>query len=99
MASYNLSGALTVAARREGLEQIDHVLLSEDAMRVFAVQGDFNSPLRRFTDVEVVNGMNTPLTQSSSDWLRLNPQMPSVQASTPATPEADVQMSQPPIPH
>jgi len=71
--------------------------LSEDATRIFAVQGDFNSPLRRFTDVDVVNGMRTPLTQSSSDWPRLDPRMPSVQANTPATPSADVQMSQPPL--
>jgi hypothetical protein len=99
LASHNLSGALAVAARREGLERIDHVLLSEDATRVFAVQGEFNSPLRRFTHVEVVNGMNTPLAQSSGDWLQLEPQACSAHGATPMMPSVGVQMTQPRIPH
>jgi hypothetical protein len=99
MASYNLSGALAVAARREGLERIDHVLLSDDAARVFAVQGDFNSPLRRFADVGVVSGMNASLMQSSADWAQLEPLAASAPAPAPVRPSAEVQMTQPRIPH
>jgi hypothetical protein len=63
------------------------------------VQGEFNSPLRRFTHVEVVNGMNTPLAQSSGDWLQLEPQACSAHGATPMMPSVGVQMTQPRIPH
>jgi putative chitinase len=76
--SYNLCGALALAARQQGLERIDHVLLSEDAMRAIAVQGDAHSLLRHFADVDVMSGITTPLAQSSADWPQLHPQtMPS----------------------
>lgn len=69
LSSYNLSGALALAARHEGLERIDRVVLSEDASRVIAVQGEFGSPLLRLADVDVLQGINTPLAQSSAaEW-------------------------------
>lgn len=82
--SFNLSGALAVAARREGLERIDQVILGEDACRAFAVQGETHSPLRRFADVDVVSGVNTPLAQSSMDWSQLQTRnTPGVKAPSP----------------
>lgn len=94
--SYNLSGALALAARKEGLERIDQVILSEDASRAFAVQGDMSSPLRRFASVDVVSGINTPLAQSSTDWSQFQtPGMPNVQAPAPLMQSADVQIAQP----
>lgn len=94
--SYNLSGALAVAARKEGLERIDQVLLSEDASRAIAVQGDIRSPLRRFADVDVVSGVSTPLSQSSTDWSQFQlPGMQNVQAPTPLMQSADAQVAQP----
>ena len=94
--SYNLSGALAVAARKEGLERIDQVLLSKDASRAIAVQGDMHSPLRRFADVDVVSGISTPLAQSSTDWsLFQAPEKQNVQAPTPLMQSADVQVTQP----
>ncbi|HET6431261.1 peptidoglycan-binding domain-containing protein [Dyella sp.] len=94
--SYNLSGALAVAARKEGLERIDQVLLSKDASRAIAVQGDLHSPLRRFADVDVVTGVNTPLAQSSTDWAQFQvPGMQNVQAPAPLMQSADAQVAQP----
>jgi putative chitinase len=93
--SYNLAGVLALAARREGLERIDQVILSDDASRAFAVQGDIRSPLRRFADVDVVSGINTPLPQSSTGW----PQVQAagtqhVQAPTPSVQTADGPVAQ-----
>lgn len=94
--SYNLSGALALAARKEGLERIDQVILSEDASRAIAVQGDIRSPLRRFADVDVVSGVSTPLAQSSTDWSHFQvPGMQHMQAPTPLMQSADVQVAQP----
>ncbi|ODV15368.1 MAG: hypothetical protein ABT19_09535 [Rhodanobacter sp. SCN 68-63] len=94
--SYNLSGALALAARKEGLERIDQVLLSKDASRAIAVQGDMHSPLRRFADVDVVSGISTPLAQSSTDWSQFQvPEKQNVQAPTPLMQSADVQAAQP----
>lgn len=94
--SYNLSGALALAARKEGLERIDQVILSEDASRAIAVQGDIRSPLRRFADVDVVSGVSTPLAQSSTDWSQFQaPGRQNVHALTPLMQSADVQVAQP----
>jgi len=96
--SYNLSGALALAAQKEGLERIDQVILSEDASRAIAVQGDIRSPLRRFADVDVVSGISTPLAQSSTDWSQLQaPGLQNVQAPTPLMQSADAQPPQPPL--
>lgn len=66
--SDNLAGSLAIAAHHGGLTRVDHVLLSEDANRAFAVQGDLNSPLKRFTDVPVAQAIDTPIAQSSAHW-------------------------------
>lgn len=94
--SYNLSGALALAARKQGLDRIDRVILSEDASRAIAVQGDIHSPLRRLADVDVVNGVNTTLAQSSTDWSRFeSPEVTDLQTPTPSMQAAEVQMAQP----
>ncbi|AND68947.1 chitinase-like protein [Dyella thiooxydans] len=93
--SYNLSGVLALAARREGLERIDHVVLSDDATRAIAVQGDLRSPLRRLADVDVLAGVNTPLAQSSTDWTQFQSPGWAVQAPSPLMQTADVQAPQP----
>jgi hypothetical protein len=94
--SYNLSGVLAVAARREGLARIDHVVLSDDATRAIAVQGDLRSPLRRLADVDVVGGVNTSLAQSSTDWSQIQvPGMQNMQAPSPLIQTVDAQVAQP----
>lgn len=93
--SYNLSGVLAVSAEREGLERIDHVVLSEDGTRAIAVQGDLHSPLRRLADVDVLSGVNTPLAQSSTDWTQFRAPAQTMQAPSPLIQTAEVQASQP----
>ncbi len=68
--SDNLAAALAVAAHGNGLSQVDHVVLSDDASRAYAVQGDINSLFKRYTDVNVSQAIATPLAQSSTQWHR-----------------------------
>lgn len=63
--SDQLSGHLAVAAKREGLSGIDHVVLSQDASRTFAVQGRLEDPTHQRVAVDTVQGLNTPLAQST----------------------------------
>ena len=59
-------------------------------------EGDIHSPPRRFADVAVVSGINTPLAQSTMDWSQFQPQeMQNTQAPTPLMPSADAQVAQP----
>jgi hypothetical protein len=96
--SDNLAGTLATAAHHNGLTRIDHVLLSKDADRAFAVQGDLNSPLKRFIDVHVVQALDTPIAQSSVQWQR-GIQQPAPVPVTPSmqqtqNPQADLPVMQ-----
>jgi hypothetical protein len=66
--SDNLAAALAIAAHGNGLSRVDHVVLSDDASRAYAVQGDINSLFKRYTDVNVAQAIGTPLAQSSAQW-------------------------------
>ena len=65
--SQNVAGSLAVAAQRAGLSRIDHVLISDDGSRIYAVQGDLNSPHKRMAEVPTQQAVNTPLEQSSRE--------------------------------
>jgi hypothetical protein len=68
---HNFAGAIAVNARGEGLDRIDHVLLSDDASRTFAVQGPLHSRNgldRQIAGMDTVQSLNTPLAQSSEAW-------------------------------
>ena len=64
--SQNLAGALTDAARRDGLTQIDRVMLSEDKTHTYAVQGDIDSPFKRVASVDTAQAAATPLKDSTT---------------------------------
>ncbi|WP_266158891.1 XVIPCD domain-containing protein [Dyella silvatica] len=66
--SDNLAAALVVAARRDGMHEVNHAVLSDDASRAFAVQGDLNSPFKRMTQVPTEQAVNTSVAQSSQAW-------------------------------
>lgn len=66
--SDNLSAATVVAARQAGLERIDHVVLSEDGGRAYAVQGDLGSPFKRVAEVRTQDAVNTSIERSSANW-------------------------------
>lgn len=64
----SLAGALAVEATSKGLNRIDHVLLNDDASRVFAVQGAPRSVEQKLASVDTVAAINTSLEQSSAQW-------------------------------
>ncbi|ULU26916.1 XVIPCD domain-containing protein [Dyella terrae] len=66
--SDNLAAALTVAARQGGMNQIHHVVLSDDASRAYAVEGDIKSPFKRIAQVDTAQAMATPIERSSATW-------------------------------
>jgi peptidoglycan hydrolase-like protein with peptidoglycan-binding domain len=61
----NFAGSLTSAATAAGFSRIDHVALSDDANRGYAIQGDLNSPFKKYVEVDVMQAIQTPLAQSS----------------------------------
>jgi hypothetical protein len=61
----NFAGSLTSAATAAGFSRIDHVALSDDANRGYAIQGDLNSPFKKYVEVDVMQAVQTPLAQSS----------------------------------
>jgi hypothetical protein len=66
--SENLAGALTVEARRNGMNRIDHVEMNSDFSRAYAVQGDANSPFKKFAEVPTEIGVGTSIESSSFQW-------------------------------
>jgi hypothetical protein len=50
------------------MSRVDHVVLSDDASRAYAVQGDTNSLFKRYTDVNVGQAVATSVAQSSAHW-------------------------------
>lgn len=90
--SDNFAGSLAVAARKAGLERIDHVVLSEDGSRAYAVQGDLSSPFKRMAEMPTQEAVNTPLERSSAQWQQAAAQQ---QAAQPGPPR-DVQPGQAP---
>ncbi|HEY4093537.1 MAG TPA: XVIPCD domain-containing protein [Luteibacter sp.] len=66
--SDNLAASLTVAARKEGLDKVNHVLLDDPGVRTYAVQGELNSPLKQLASVDTAQAVATPVAQSSAQW-------------------------------
>ncbi|WP_170207627.1 peptidoglycan-binding domain-containing protein [Luteibacter pinisoli] len=69
-ASCNLAGSLAVAACSHGMHRIDHVVMSDDGARAYAVQGDLNSPFKVHANVDVAQSVNTPLEQSGAAFVQ-----------------------------
>ena len=66
--SANFAGALAAESRAGGMTRIDHLVLSDDASRAYAVQGDLNSPFKTYASVPVAQAVVQPLEQSSQAW-------------------------------
>lgn len=61
----NLAAALVPAARDGGLTQVDHLLASKDGSKLFAVQGDPQSPARRMVALDVASASHQSVETSS----------------------------------
>ncbi|BDU21718.1 XVIPCD domain-containing protein [Dyella sp. GSA-30] len=64
--SDNLAGAITVEAAKKGMTDVHSVHLSDDKSKVYAVQGDPNSPLKQMAEVSTVQAVNTSIAQSTN---------------------------------
>jgi peptidoglycan hydrolase-like protein with peptidoglycan-binding domain len=74
--SSQLAGSLTAGAAKEGLTRIDHVALSDDASRAYAVQGELDSPFKRVAEVQTQQAMSTSLEQSTATLAQSAQQTP-----------------------
>ena len=74
-----VSGALTLAAQKNGLSQIDHVVPSRDGSTYFATQGELGSPTGRIAAVDAEQAKQTPLSQSSRESMDQSRQQAPVQ--------------------
>lgn len=81
--SDRVAGALVVVAKEQGLSQVDHVVMNDDASRVYAVQGDLNSPLKRIAQMSTAEALATPMEMSSDASRHVN--QPPIQQSPTAT--------------
>jgi hypothetical protein len=61
----NLAAALVPAMRDGGLTQVDHLLASKDGSKLFAVQGDPQSPTRRMVTLDVAAASQQSVEASS----------------------------------
>lgn len=73
-ASCQLAGVLAVGACAAGFNRVDHVVMSDDGSRAYAVQGALNSPFKQYTDVDVGNAVTVPLEQSGAAFLQASQQ-------------------------
>lgn len=92
--SGNLAGSLANKAHEQGMTRIDHVVLSDDARRAYAVQGELNSPFKQIAEVDVAQSVAKPLAQSSAEWQQ--PAHPSSQQ--PSQQQSQQQQQQPEAP-
>ncbi|MDF4001845.1 peptidoglycan-binding protein [Luteibacter sp. PPL552] len=81
--SQRLAGAATVAAMKGGLDRIDHIVVSEDGKKGYAVQGELDSPLKRVAEFDVNKALSTPIEQSSQEAM----QAQAARAHAPAQPQ------------
>ena len=69
--SDNLAAALVVAARQSGLERVDQIALSDDASQLWGAQrppGARDHFFDRLASTDTVQGLNTPISDSSNRW-------------------------------
>lgn len=64
----NFAGSVVTASQAQGLTQVDHVVMSDDRKRAYAVQGELNSPFKKIAEVDVAQAVATPLEQSSATF-------------------------------
>ncbi len=80
--SDNLAGAVTVAALAASMTRIDHVLPDiKGGSTMFVAQN--TSPLTTNAEVPTVQAMNTPLEQSSAQYMQMSQQKAQAQAQQP----------------
>jgi len=67
----DFAASIAAGAKAQGLDRVDHVLLSDDGSKTFAVQGNLQSTHgldRKIADLQTIEALNTPLAHSSAAW-------------------------------
>jgi len=77
--SRQFAGAVAAEAHAQGLTRIDHIVLSENGARAYAVQGELNSPFKQIAELNTHQAVSASMEQSSQRWQ-------DVQAQTQASP-------------
>ncbi|WP_312320499.1 XVIPCD domain-containing protein [Stenotrophomonas sp.] len=92
--SDQLAGALVCKAKQGGLESIEHVVLSTDRTRVFAVDTeDTTSVHRKLAQVDIAQGREQPLSVSTEQVAEVNRQQ-LAQAAPDKQPSQDLEAAQ-----
>jgi len=65
------------------------VVLSDDARRAYAVQGELNSPFKQIAEVDVGQSVGKTMAQSSAEW-----QQAQTQQSVPSQTQQQQQQQQ-----
>jgi hypothetical protein len=93
--SDNLAASLATAARAANLSKVDHVVMSDDGKRAYAMQGEQSSPFKRVAEVDVAQSVAKPIEQSSAEFQKVEKQ----QAVPPQTQTQQAQQAQQPPQH
>lgn len=67
----DFAGSIAANAKAQGLDRVDHVMLSDDGSKTFAVQGNLHSSHgldRQIAQMQTTDAINTPLALSSQVW-------------------------------
>ena len=68
MTTSKIAGAIAAESINQGLDRIDVVALSTDAIRCWAMQGQTNDPFKKLASVDIKEAVNTSLDQSSESF-------------------------------
>jgi peptidoglycan hydrolase-like protein with peptidoglycan-binding domain len=80
--SDQIAGVLTTKAVGEGMTRVDHAVLNDDASKVYAVQGELNSPFKKVAEASTQEAANTSLEESGRQSLQIAAQQASQPAAT-----------------
>lgn len=86
--SRQFAGAVATEAYARGLTHVDHIVLSDNGAKAYAVQGELNSPFKQLAEVNTQQAVSTPLEQSSQQWQHAQTQQ---QANTHTQTQAQAQ--------
>lgn len=75
LSSDRLATSAAVAAKQAGLQRIDHIILSERGEYAFAVQGEVNSPDKRWARIDTQTVTSTPVGESLRQLDAVNPEL------------------------
>jgi hypothetical protein len=83
--SDQIAGVLTTKALDQGMTRVDHAVLNDDASKIYAVQGELNSPFKKVAEASTQEAANTSLEESGRQSLQVAAQQTQQQAASAPT--------------